>query len=114
MSDLGRVKELLRGRVEELAAYLFPDGRREGAHWCIGDITGSPGKSFKICLSGEKAGVWGDFADSQKHSRSLLDLWKAMEQDAFDSRGVDREAEEARQRALLERLNGTEDNTSGD
>ena len=39
---------------------------------------------------------------------------KAAEQEAFDSRDVDREAEEARQRALLERLNGTEDNTSGD
>ena len=39
---------------------------------------------------------------------------KAAEQDAFDLRDVDREAEEARQRALLERLNDTEDNTSGD
>ena len=39
---------------------------------------------------------------------------KATEQEAFDSRHVDREAEEARQRALLERLNGTEDNISGD
>jgi len=39
---------------------------------------------------------------------------KATEQEAFDSRDLDREAEEARQRALLERLNGTEDNISGD
>ena len=39
---------------------------------------------------------------------------KATEQEAFDPRDVDREAEESRQRALLERLNGTEDDISGD
>ena len=48
---------------------------REGNHWCVGDISGAPGQSFKICIAGEKAGLWGDFADSEKHSRSLLDLW---------------------------------------
>jgi len=69
------IKNLLRERVEELAQYLFPAGRREGVHWCVGDVTGAPGKSFKICIAGEKAGLWGDFADSEKHSRSLLDLW---------------------------------------
>ena len=75
MSDACRVKALLRQRVPELARYLFPNGHREGNHWCVGDITGAPGKSFKICIAGQKAGLWGDFADSEKHSRSLLDLW---------------------------------------
>src|SRR5436190_1640587 len=75
MSDAQRIKELLHGRVEELAPYLFPYGRREGVHWCVGDVTGDPGHSFKICLVGKKAGLWGDFAHSQKHSRNLLDLW---------------------------------------
>src|SRR5436309_16006147 len=75
MSDARRTKELLRERVAELAPYLFPNGKREGNHWCVGDVTGAPGKSFKICIAGEKAGLWGDFADSGKHSRSLLDLW---------------------------------------
>jgi hypothetical protein len=75
VSDVRRIKELLRGRVEELASYLFPNGRREGVHWCVGDISGARGDSFKICLIGEKAGLWGDFAESRKHSRSLLDLW---------------------------------------
>jgi twinkle protein len=75
MSDAKQIKELLRERVEELAQYLFPAGRREGAHWCVGSIDGEPGKSFKICIAGEKAGLSGDFADSGKHSRSLLDLW---------------------------------------
>jgi putative DNA primase/helicase len=75
MSDAREIKRLLRARVEELAAYLFPNGKREGVHWCVGDITGAPGKSFKICVDGPKAGLWGDFAESGKHSRNLLDLW---------------------------------------
>ena len=75
MTDAKRVKELLRKHVAELAQYLLPDGHREGAHWCVGSINGEPGKSFKICIAGPKAGLWGDFADSGKHSRNLLDLW---------------------------------------
>jgi twinkle protein len=75
MSDARRIKELLRQRVAELAQYLFPNGHRQGNHWCVGSIQGESGKSFKICIAGEKAGFWGDFAESGKHSRSLLDLW---------------------------------------
>ena len=75
MSDVERVKQRLRERVADLAPYLFPNGHREAAHWCVGNIEGEPGKSFKICIAGEKAGLWGDFANSMKHSRSLLDLW---------------------------------------
>jgi hypothetical protein len=74
MSDADQVKALLLHRVEELARYLFPAGKRESCHWCVGNITGVPGKSFKICIAGEKAGLWGDFAGGE-HSRSLLDLW---------------------------------------
>jgi hypothetical protein len=74
MSDADQVKSLLLQRVEELARYLFPAGKRESNHWCVGDITGVPGKSFKICIAGEKAGLWGDFAGGE-HSRGLLDLW---------------------------------------
>jgi hypothetical protein len=43
----------------------------------VGDITGAPGKSLKICIAGQKAGLWGDFAELEKHSRSVLDLWMA-------------------------------------
>ena len=75
MNDVEIVKRELTHHVTELAAYLFPNGKREGVRWCVGDVTGAPGKSFKICIAGDKAGLWGDFADSRKHSRSLLDLW---------------------------------------
>src|SRR6476646_6723375 len=82
MNDVPRIREALRQRVEELAHYLFPNGRRQGNHWCVGDITGTPGNSFKICFAGNKAGMWGDFDGSQKHSTNLLDLW-------MQARGVD-------------------------
>ena len=78
MIDSRALKALLRERVEELAPYLLPNGRREGAHWCVGDVTGAPGKSFKICLVGDKKGLWGDFADTEKHSRNPLDLWMCV------------------------------------
>src|SRR5262249_35443838 len=77
MSDTKRIKRLLRERVAEIAQYLFPNGHREGNHWCVGSINGERGKSFKVCVAGPKAGFWGDFAESGRHSRSLLDLWIA-------------------------------------
>jgi hypothetical protein len=57
MHDVEIVKREMARRVEEMAAYLFPNGKREGNHWCVGDITGAPGKSFKICVAGDKAGL---------------------------------------------------------
>jgi len=78
MNDVEVVKRELARRVEALAAYLFPNGKRHGIHWCVGDVTGAPGQSFKICIAGEKAGLWGDFAELGKHSRNLLDLWMVV------------------------------------
>ena len=77
MSDAQRIKQLLLGRVAQLAQHLYRNGHREGVHWCVGSIEGEAGKNFKICIAGPKAGLWGDFAESGKHSRSLLDLWMA-------------------------------------
>ena len=73
--DAKRIRELLLARVAELAPYLFPNGHREGKHWRVANINGDAGDSFDICIEGAKAGWWGDFADSERHSRSLIDLW---------------------------------------
>jgi hypothetical protein len=35
MSDAREVKELLRARVTELAHFLYPNGKREGAHCAL-------------------------------------------------------------------------------
>jgi hypothetical protein len=78
------IKRELSRRLEEFARYLFPHGKRIGNNWCVGSINGEPGQSFKICIAGEKAGVWGDFDGTQKHQRSLIDLW--MEKYGVDFR----------------------------
>lgn len=69
------IANLLAQRAEEVVRYLFPDGKREGNEWCIGDIDGSEGKSLKIHLTGPKAGIWNDFADGSTKGGDLLDLW---------------------------------------
>ncbi|WP_412756285.1 toprim domain-containing protein [Legionella bozemanae] len=67
------VSRQLAQRAEEIARYLLPNGKRHGNEWCVGSISGEIGKSLKIHLIGEKAGVWCDFATGDKGD--LLDLW---------------------------------------
>jgi hypothetical protein len=78
MKTVQQIKELLTARVSDLAQFLFPAGKQIANHWCVADIGGAPGKSFRLCISGEKAGWWGDFAEPGAHSRSLIDLWMAV------------------------------------
>jgi len=60
-------------RVEEIAVFLLPNGKKHHHEWCVGSIHGEIGSSLKIHLSGEKAGIWCDFATGDKGD--LLDLW---------------------------------------
>jgi hypothetical protein len=41
MNDTSRSKALLRLRAAAVAQYLFPNGHREGNHWCVGSIEGA-------------------------------------------------------------------------
>lgn len=72
------LRQKLLERIADLSAHLLPTGKRIGQHWCVGDVNGAPGDSFKICLSGPKVGMHGDFADSEKHRSSPFDLWSAV------------------------------------
>jgi hypothetical protein len=58
-SDIARQ---LASRIEQLAADLLPNGRREGTEWRCGGVTGEAGHSLGVHLRGPKAGVWCDFA----------------------------------------------------
>lgn len=71
---------MLANDAERVARHLLGDGKREGHELRYGDIGGGSGKSLGIHLTGQKAGVWCDFASGE--SGDLLDLWAA-------SRGVD-------------------------
>jgi hypothetical protein len=60
-----RINELLGERVEPLARYLYPNGKRAGQSWRVG--------SLDINL---QKGIWGDWDGSTpKMSQSLIDLW---------------------------------------
>jgi twinkle protein len=65
----------LAQRAEAVCQYLLPAGKRISNEWCVGNVSGDPGRSLKICLSGDKVGVWSDFAGDE--SGDLLDLWAA-------------------------------------
>jgi twinkle protein len=76
MIDAGQIKTQLAARAESVARALFPNGKRVGQEWCVGSTAGEPGQSLKVHLSGEKAGLWADFAAGK--SGDLLDLYCAV------------------------------------
>jgi twinkle protein len=67
------ISQQLAQRAEEVAIYLLPNGKRVGNEWCCGSIDGEAGKSLKVCIAGDKAGVFSDFADNAVGD--LLTLW---------------------------------------
>jgi len=69
------VSQTLAQRAEDIARYLLPNGTKEGNEWRAGSTNGEKGQSLGVHLTGEKAGLWSDFALGQ--SGDLLDLWSA-------------------------------------
>ncbi len=66
----------LEQHAAEVAAYLLPQGKKAGAEWKVGGISGEPGQSLSVRINGAKKGVWKDFATDQ--GGDLLDLWGAV------------------------------------
>ena len=64
---------MLARDAEGVARMLLPNGKREGHEWRIGSLDGDAGKSCGVHLTGQKAGVWCDFATGE--GGDLLDLW---------------------------------------
>lgn len=69
------VARLLADRAGDVAAHLLPGGKKHGREWKAGSVSGEAGQSLSVCLSGDKRGVWADFASGD--SGDLLDLWVA-------------------------------------
>lgn len=68
------ISQQLAGNAAAVAQHILgAEGKQEGRELVFGDISGSSGKSLKICISGTKQGVWADFATGE--SGDLLDLW---------------------------------------
>lgn len=69
------LSQRMAGEAAAIAQYLFPNGKRQAGEWRLGGLSGEPGKSMGIRLTGAKAGVWMDFASGEKGD--LLDAWMA-------------------------------------
>lgn len=67
------IVELLKSNIDGVVQHLLPNGVQKGREWCIGSINGESGESLQVCLSGDKKGVWKDFATG--HGGDLLNLW---------------------------------------
>ena len=83
MSYLETPKEIVRALerdVERVCRELLPNGKRDGAEWCVGSVQGEPGQSFRVRLSGDKAGLCKEF-DGDEKAFDLLHLW-------CESRGI--------------------------
>lgn len=75
MSDIHEIKRELASRALSVCERLLPGGRKDGAEFKAGSVSGEAGNSLSVSLTGSKAGVWRDFAESDKGG-DLLDLWQ--------------------------------------
>lgn len=71
--DITRIKQDLVSRAKDVAEYLLPNGVKQGHEWRVGSLGGEKGQSLGVHLTGNKAGVWSDFASGE--SGDLIDLW---------------------------------------
>jgi hypothetical protein len=76
-ADITDLSARLSLRAEAFCRHYLPQGRRKGAYWVIGDVTGAPGRSLYVRLAGPNAGPgaqgrWRDAATGQHGD--LLDL----------------------------------------
>jgi twinkle protein len=69
------LSQILKTNVEQVCMELLPNGKRDGRNWIAGGVTGEPGKSLKVALSGELQGRFCDFAVADDRG-DLLDLWQ--------------------------------------
>lgn len=81
MISIAELSKSLSRNAEHVAMMLLPDGKRQGREWIVGGVGGERGKSMAVCIGGDKAGVWSDFATGA--SGDLLDLWRESKSITF-------------------------------
>jgi hypothetical protein len=87
MINFDLLREIIRTRTEELCCHFFPNGRKEADEWKLADVSGGPGSSLAIQLTGDKAGLWldretgqgGDFVHLLCANRNLTRIEAAQE-----------------------------------
>ena len=73
--DKDELRARLLDQLEAVLMYLFPNGKRQGTRFVVGNVQGDAGDSLVIELEGPKRGVWIDFATGE--SGDVLALWAA-------------------------------------
>jgi len=62
----------LADRAESVCRWLLPNGKLRSGEWCVGSVGGEAGDSCKVRVTGDRAGIWADFAGDARGD--LLDL----------------------------------------
>jgi twinkle protein len=70
------ISRLLGAQAEAVVRELLPQGKRAGHEWKCGSLSGEPGDSLGVHLTGDKAGVWSDFSTGDKGD--FVGLWMAV------------------------------------
>lgn len=74
-SDISKLSQDLAARAESFCRQFFPEGRKQGNYWQIGDTSGAAGQSLVVRLrdhGGRKAGNWTDYESGE--FGDLIDL----------------------------------------
>lgn len=73
---------LLTQRVEDVVQrHLLPNGKEYHGEWLVGSVGGEAGKSMRVRLTGDKAGLWLDFASGERGD--LIKLWQVTRNLSF-------------------------------
>lgn len=75
--NVSEISQRLNDSLLATLRHLLPAGVVQGAEYCVGGLSGEKGQSLRIHMSGNKAGVWSDFASGESGG-DLLDLWAAV------------------------------------
>lgn len=68
---------LLQKGVLAVCNHLLPNGKEHRGEWVIGSVAGESGKSMRVRLSGDKAGVWID--SNSKQAGDIITLWQEVQ-----------------------------------
>lgn len=70
------IKARLISNLSGVLSYLLPGGVFKNNKFYVGDIRGNMGESLVIDISGDKAGMWHDFATGE--GGDIIGLWAAV------------------------------------
>ncbi len=51
------LSQRMASEAAAIAQYLLPGGKRKAGEWAAGSVSGEPGQSLSVRLTGAKAGV---------------------------------------------------------